>query len=253
MDFSFTTFESLYVNINKDIILGEVPVIGTSGNAAQLPFLVLESCTTELGNSVLSSYRNSSKFNVLVKKYLDFDRLDNFCKRLKESPATSQTLYFTENKQPEVGRYKNGGCILNLVVRRLKRGTPWTEATIYYRTTQLNRAFAFDLIFFNKLLEILPNSNFEKIRMVVVSPYFDMLEATHQLDLFNLLSENLDPETNIVQKEICKNRDRILNKVTEKYVYHKYRRIANELLNPRPNNCIDLSKLNLFKFKGGNK
>lgn len=242
----YKNFEDLYKNLNRDIILNpDQYVIGTSGNSALLPYLILESESAEVGDSVKKAYKNISKFQVLVNKYLDIEKFKDFLEKSKKCSATSLTFYFNSNKKPEVHRYKNGGCILNFVLRRLKRNEPWQEITIYYRTTQLNRAFAFDLIFFNKIIELLPNCNFKTIRMAIVSPYFDMLEACHQLDIFDIDYNNLDLNS-LIQKNIFNTRQKVLTKVTGNYVYHKYQRIAREILKGLPNKPINTDNLKLF-------
>ena len=242
----YKSFEDLFKELNRSIILNpDQYVIGTSGNSALLPYLILESQSVEIGDSIKKAYKNTSKFKVLVNKYLDIEKFKDFLEKAKNCSATSLTFYFNSNKKPEVHRYKNGGCILNFVLRRLKRSDPWQEITIYYRTTQLNRAFAFDLIFFNKLIELLPNCSFKTIRMAIVSPYLDMLEASHQLDIFDIDYNKLDLNS-LIQKHIYNTRQKVLTKETEKYVYHKYQRIAREILKSQVNKPINTDGLKLF-------
>ena len=89
----------------------------------------------------------------------------------------------------------NGACMLSIVLGRERRKTPWTKATIIWRTTELQRRWAADLILIHRILEQIPNTEFERIDLYMASAYQSAMYVIPILKpVFGIVSSELDPD-----------------------------------------------------------
>lgn len=89
----------------------------------------------------------------------------------------------------------NGACMLGMVLSRERRKTPWTRATIVWRTTELQRRWAADLILIHRMLELIPNANFKHIDLCMLTAYQSAMYVIPLLEpVFNIKPEELDPD-----------------------------------------------------------
>ncbi len=89
----------------------------------------------------------------------------------------------------------NGACMLSIVLGREKRKTPWTKATVIWRTTELQRRWAADLILIHRMLELVPNAKFGVVDLYMASAYQSAMYIIPLLKpIFHIEPETLDPE-----------------------------------------------------------
>lgn len=88
----------------------------------------------------------------------------------------------------------NGACMREIILSREKRGKPWDRVTIVWRTTELQRRWAADLILIHKMLELIPNTNFKSIELYMVSAYQSAMYIIPFVDsVFGMRISELDP------------------------------------------------------------
>ena len=89
----------------------------------------------------------------------------------------------------------NGACMLGIVISRPRRGKhKWSKATIMWRTTELQRRWAADLILIHRILELIPNSDFKQIDLYMATAYQSAMYIIPILEpVFNIKSKDLDP------------------------------------------------------------
>lgn len=96
----------------------------------------------------------------------------------------------------------NGACMLGIVLTREKRKASWTRATIVWRTTELQRRWAADLILIHRMLELIPNTDFKGVDLYMVSAYqsamyiIPLLEPVFHVDPEELSTEH--PYTDMI-------------------------------------------------------
>jgi hypothetical protein len=64
----------------------------------------------------------------------------------------------------------NGSCLREVIVSRPKRkGYPWTTVTVFWRTAELQRRWAADLVLIHRMIELIPNCKPERIILVMAT------------------------------------------------------------------------------------
>ena len=91
------------------------------------------------------------KWSTLLGKYIDLGEYLHFKEMVRQSTKKSITFYF------KVHDYKQPACLISMVLTRLNHTKPWKEMKVHYRSTEIFKKFAVDLILFNRLVEELNN------------------------------------------------------------------------------------------------
>lgn len=91
------------------------------------------------------------KWSTLLSKYIDLDEYLEFKEMLKTGTKKSITFNF------KIHSYKQPACLISMVLTRLNHNKPWRELKVHYRSTEIFKKFAVDLILFNRLVEELNN------------------------------------------------------------------------------------------------
>jgi len=227
LSLSYNTFDELFLDINKKIIEEPDKYIEDIGaNQCYLPFAVFETNTCECGINLNKLCYTASKIKILSRTYINKEVLHNFKEHLKICKGTSLTYYFNNVKPKQGTTGNNGPCIISIVFTKKDRKDKYfTEANIYYRTTEINRRFYADLVLFNLFMKEMPTDliRIEKYRIIIPKAFFHTKNCLFNLDLFNA---NLDLD-NGVTKQIKHN----LEKFDEHglYNYKSIRRIQRHL------------------------
>lgn len=105
------------------------------------------------------------KWDHLIKNYLGSDKIDELKNMGVGVSGLSTGMDFLRKT---IG---NGACMREIVINREKRKKPWTSITVIWRTTELQRRWAADLILIHRMMELIPNSEFKEINLYMVSAY----------------------------------------------------------------------------------
>lgn len=86
------------------------------------------------------------KWSILLGKYIDLEEYLRFKEMLKKGTKKSITFNF------KIHEYDRPACLISMVITRLNHNKPWKEMKIHYRSTEIFKKFAVDLILFNRLV-----------------------------------------------------------------------------------------------------
>lgn len=190
----YKDFDDLFINLNYEILSDPDKYIfyhsGANGYIGPLVIQVEEpNFAFDLGRL---SY-TPNKFSKLVTTYININTLHEFKEKLKNSSATTITFYFNQSK-PKIGSAtSNGPCILSIVLTRRSRKDIWTAANVMYRTTEVNRRFAADLLMLNRFVNELPECcDIKEVRIFIPQAYISAHIISAYLKVFGFSYEELD-------------------------------------------------------------
>ena len=125
------------------------------------------------------------KWTHLINTYLGADKVEEL-KNLKGT-GLSMGFHFLRKSTG------NGACMLGIVISRQRRKKLWTKATIIWRTTELQRRWAADLILIHRMLELIPNSEFDQIDLYMATAYQSAMYVVPALEpVFDIDAKDLD-------------------------------------------------------------
>lgn len=165
--YNFKDFNQAYHEINKIVLLEPKNIVDFyTATLSYTKDLIVEVNSTkcdkiELGNL---GYK-PGKWKHLLDSYVGpelIERLKNIdCREGGLTPGI-------DFKRKKTG---NGSCLREIILGKEKRKKEWTEATIIWRTTELQKRWACDLVLIHRLLELIPDSNFTKITLIMPYAY----------------------------------------------------------------------------------
>ena len=157
----YKDFQEAFLNINREILLHPEIIDFQSSNMAFLDGLIIDCENKNLGDLTLDSLGyKKTKFKSLVNIYLGEEKIEEL-KHLGENSSALIIGFDFKRKTTH-----NGSCIREIFISRENRNKPWNKINIVWRTAELQRRWLADLFLIYKIMEIIPNSKFEKIRMV---------------------------------------------------------------------------------------
>lgn len=224
---TYDKFSDLFLDLNKKCI--EEPdkyIENINWNQFYLPFSIFEckSCNCDIDLGLLGY--TSTKIKMLIKTYIDYEKLDKFKNHLKICKGTSLTLYFKNVKPKQGSTGNNGPCIICMVfTKKFRSDKYFSEVNIYYRTTEINRRFYADLCLFYLLMKEMPLDivKINKYRIILPQGFFHTKTVLFNLNLFNA---NLDVD-NVVTKQIKTHLNKFIN--ADKINYKSHDRIRAKL------------------------
>lgn len=187
----YKDFNEAFMKINQSILLDPNKFIDdlatTMGLINQGLFMEIESSKCDRINLGALGYKKQ-KWSHLVRTYIG-DRV----KELKGFGLNIKGLSagFDFNRKGT----GNGSCLREILISRNKRGKPWNTITVVWRTTELQRRWAADLIFIHRIMELIPNSEFTKINLYMSTAYQSAMYIIPLVGpVFKLKIEDLDPQ-----------------------------------------------------------
>ena len=91
------------------------------------------------------------KWSTLLGKYIDLEEYLLFKEMVRKSTKKSITFNF------KIHQYDKPACLISMVLTRYNHTKPWKELKVHYRSTEIFKKFAVDLILFNRIVEELNN------------------------------------------------------------------------------------------------
>jgi hypothetical protein len=185
----YENFDELFLNLTKEILENPDLLDYSNGILGYIDNMILATrtwdCTLDLADF---GYRKN-KWNQLMRVYVDYEGLVQFREKIKNMSGLSFTYYFKQKK------VNNGSCLIGVVLSRKDRKGPWTKVNILYRTTEIQRRFAADLVMLHHFIEELPKEICDIQRVVFYFPqsYISAMVINGYYDYFGVPRENLDP------------------------------------------------------------
>lgn len=107
----------------------------------------------------------SNKWQNLMRTYLGKDKIHSLRSLGVNASGTSCAFDFLRHD------HGNGGCIREFVLTREHHKQPWTRVTIFWRSAELHKKWAVDLILMHRILERIPNCEIKEVSMVFAYCY----------------------------------------------------------------------------------
>lgn len=240
---NYNNFTDLFLDINKKII--EEPqkyTEGRNGNQFYLPFSIFTTKSCECNINLSELCYTKSKIGILSRTYINKETLEKFKNHLRICKGTSITYYFNNIKLKQGTTGNNGPCIISIVFTKENRQDKYfTEANIYYRTTEINRRFYADLVLFNLFMKEMPEDlvKIKKYRIIIPKAIFHTKNVLFNLNLFDVDLEIDNPITKQIKHHLDKFEEHGL------YNYKSVRRIQRHLNNDLEYKDVDMESLSI--------
>lgn len=148
----YKDFDDCFFNLNREIILSPSEMLDyTHSILGYLENIYVECETSECHLDLSKFGYKIGKWGHLLRTYVDYDELLKFKEKLSNTTAMSLTFYFKQKK------VNNGSCLIGIVLTRDDRKKEWTKANVLYRTTEVQRRFAADLVLIHHFIKELPS------------------------------------------------------------------------------------------------
>lgn len=166
-DTVFPTLDEAWKAINRSFLVEPSEILdyirGSQGMVEDLIVKVKDPvCSINLHDV---AFTPRSKWTHLISSYIDPEDYFDFWEKINTVTGTSYQFRFRERKGP------NGPCLIALVLTREDSKHPWTRAKIIWRTAELQRKFAADLILIHHFFKDIPEGCGEKIDIQEVTLY----------------------------------------------------------------------------------
>lgn len=186
----YQDFNEAYLELNREILQNPqlVEYMNTTMGSIDNINLEIKSSRCDKIDLGALGYKKE-KWSHLIKTYLGPDKIEDL-KHLGENIKGLSCGFDFLRKTTH-----NGACMVSIIISRTKRGKPWDTMTILWRTTELQRRWAADLILIHRIAELIPNSQFSKFQFFMASAYQSAMYIIPLVTpVFGLKIENLDPD-----------------------------------------------------------
>lgn len=128
------------------------------------------------------AFNPKTKWSHLIKSYIDPETYYSFWEGVRTVTGTSYQFRFRNRN----GR--NGPCLIALVLTRDKSEEPWKRAKVLWRTAELQRKFAADLVLIHNFFREIPEDCVDMVKLDHVTLY--LAQAFQSWRLIGPLVEN---------------------------------------------------------------
>ena len=186
----YEDFDDLFVGLVQEILREPELLDYTNGINGFIENLYIHckdySCTLNLGTF---GYREN-KWRALIGTYVGLEELQTFKEKLRTNRGTSLTFYFNRKKM------HNGSCLIAIVLTRNNRNKPWQRCNVLYRTTEIQRRFAADLVLVNRFITELPKDccDIQDVTFYFPLAYISALYINGYYDYFEVPMDELDED-----------------------------------------------------------
>lgn len=150
--YEFDNLTDLYYQVNRDFLTIPHEIVEYKrGVQSFIDDLIISVGSTDLDLNLHEiGFNPDSKWRHLIRSYIDAEEYFSFWEKVVKSKGTSIQFRFKNREGP------NGPCLIALVLTRPSGKVPWNAAKVLWRTAELQRKFAADLVLINRIFEEIP-------------------------------------------------------------------------------------------------
>lgn len=184
----YKDFDDLFMGLVREVLTNPHILDYTNGINGFLENVYFHcdsyKCKLNLG---AFGYREN-KWRSLIGTYVGLEELQTYKEKLRTNRGLSLTFYFNRKKM------HNGSCLIAIVLTRNNRNKPWQKVNVLYRTTEIQRRFAADLVLINRFISELPKDicKIEEVTFYFPIAYISALYINGYYDMFGIPMEDLD-------------------------------------------------------------
>lgn len=186
----YSDFNEAFFQLNQEILKNPqmVEYLNTTmGGIDDINLQISSSCCDKINLGALG-YKEG-KWSHLVRTYLGEEKIEELRHLGENIKGLSAGFDFLRKST------NNGACMREIIISRHKRGKPWDTITIVWRTTELQRRWAADLILISRIMELIPNSRFTKINLKLTTAYQSAMYIIPLVEpVFGIKISELDPK-----------------------------------------------------------
>ena len=185
----YKNFDELFLKLTKEILENPHELIDySSGILGYIDNMVLACKSWECNLDLANFGYKKSKWSHLLRTNIDYDELLALREKIKHISGLSYTYYF---KRKTVN---NGSCLIGVVISRTDRKKQWTKINVLYRTTEIQRRFAADLVLIHHFIKELPKECCDIQRVIFYMPqsYISAMVINGYYDYFGVPFDSLD-------------------------------------------------------------
>lgn len=186
----YKNFNDAFLGINRDIMKKPRMFINALNTTMGMVKPMMINCETSQCDQIdlgALGYK-PGKWSHLVKTYLGPEKIEEL-KHLGENCGGLSVGFDFLRKTTH-----NGACMREIIISRHKRKKPWDTINVFWRTTELQRRWAADLILISRIMELIPNSDFKEIHLWLPTSYQSAMYIIPLVTpVFGMRIEDLDP------------------------------------------------------------
>lgn len=239
----YKNFDDMFLKLVREILEDTDNILDYSNGILGYidnMFLACKSWDCNLDLSNFGYKRN--KWGHLLRTYVDYEELVEFHEKLKNSKALSLTYYFKRKK------INNGSCLIGIVLSRTDRKKEWTKVNVLYRTTEIQRRFAADLVLVHHFIKELPECcKIGVVTFYMPQSYISAKVLNGYYDYFGIPIDNLNKNNPWIKKML---RDYELNFVEGSRIttYQSIARMQKLRLGLEEYEPIEVESLGIKKY-----
>lgn len=205
--FKYKTFTDAFYKLNRWILRNSEKLDYCTSTMSHLGNFCVETTSDSCeGIDLAKLGYGTGKWGHLIRSYLKEGKVDEL--RTLGTNVSGLSCGFDFSRKTE----GNGACIRELILTRENRKGPWTGITIIWRTAELQKKWAADLILMNKIIEIIPNTNIQKFNLVFASAYQHTMYTVPLVDtVFGVDWKHIDPKVSSHARDLVKSKQNYFN------------------------------------------
>ena len=237
-------FDEMFYKLNRMFLLHpEIVNSMLGGHSGYTEDIIIECKSYNCSIDISRVGYNKNKWGKLLGAYIEYNELLDFYARLNKHSGLSCVFNFKYKKK------NNGSCLVSIVLTRKYFYNKWSAAKVFYRTMEVNRAMAADLVLLNKFFDELPKDlcDIQNVVFFISQCYFDYIHTGAYLDLFNININQLDTSKKPIQRLIfgC---NEFFSKDSKISNYYKVRVFQEIALGLTKFKNVDINKLSIKNF-----
>lgn len=185
----YKNFNEAYLELNREILRNPSLIEYLNTTMGGIDQVVLEVDSSKCDKIDLGALGyKPNKWDHLIKTYLGPKKIEEL-KHLGEGCGGLSCGFDFLRKTTH-----NGACMREIIISRHKRKKPWDTITVIWRTTELQRRWAADLILISRIMELIPNSDFKRIQLQMATAYQSAMYIIPLVTpVFGMKIKDLDP------------------------------------------------------------
>lgn len=186
---SYRNFDEMFNNLVVEILTDPYSVMEYStGVCGYIDNMILFTDSWDCNIDLSKFGYKENKWQKLLSTYVDYEGLLQFREKIKTLSGLSYTYYFNRKK------VHNGSCMIAVVLSRENRKLNWTKVNVLYRTTEIQRRFAADLVLIHHFINELPKDccDIQKVSFYMPQSFISAQVINGYFDYFGVSRDNLN-------------------------------------------------------------